>query len=60
MISKILGPGTWRCAFVVLAAVVPLFPAIAMTVSTDIVWGADDFLAAAGILAFVVGDRDVG
>jgi hypothetical protein len=53
MISKILGLGTWRSAFAVLAAAVLLFPAIAMTVSTDIVWGAEDFLAAGVILAFV-------
>jgi hypothetical protein len=45
--------GHWRSAFAVVAVAILLFPAIAMTVSTDIVWGVEDFLAAAGILAFV-------
>jgi hypothetical protein len=45
--------GHWRGAFAVVSVAMLFFPAIAMTVSTDIVWGAEDFLAAAGILAFV-------
>lgn len=45
--------GHWRSAFAVVAVAVLLFPAIAMTISTDIAWGAEDFLAAAAILAFV-------
>ncbi|VVT04263.1 hypothetical protein [Rhizobium sp. EC-SD404] len=53
MISKILSPGTWRCAFALVAVAVLLVPALAVTVSTEIAWGVEDFFAAAGILAFV-------
>jgi hypothetical protein len=45
--------GHWRGAFAVVSVAMLFLPALAMTVSTDIVWGVEDFLAAAAILAFV-------